>query len=1103
MSEFSERIAQLSPRRLALLAMELQAKLEAVTQGRTEPIAIIGMGCRFPGGASSPEAFWRLLRDGVDAISEVPPDRWAVDAYYDPDPNAPGKMLTRWGGFVERADLFDAEFFGIAPREAASMDPQQRLLLEVSWEALEHAGQAPQHFENSRTGVFVGMAVPEYVGLMLGDPTRYDAYSGSGLTPSIASGRLSYVLRLHGASLSIDTACSSSLVAVHLACLSLRAGECRMALAGGVNRIIVPDFTVLLSKLQVLADDGRCKTFDAAANGYVRGEGCGIVVLKRLSDALADGDTILALIAGSAVNHDGRSSGLTAPNRLAQEAIMREALAASGIAPSEIGYVEAHGTGTVLGDPIEMGALGSVFGARAGAPRLLVGSVKTNIGHLEAAAGIAGLIKTVLCVQHGEVAPHLHFHQPNPYIPWSELPIEIPTELRPWPSTEGRRVAAVSSFGFSGTNAHMIVTEAPEQKRSAAQVERPSHVLCLSARSEPALREQASRLQHYVQEHPALALPDICFTANTTRAHFSHRLALQAESTTQLQDKLMAFASGNLPVGARSRRLEGNDQPRLVFLFTGQGAQYVGMGRELYETQPTFRRCLERCGEILEPFLGRSLLEVMYGAEGALAALNETAYTQPALFALEYALAELWRSWGIEPALVLGHSVGEYVAACVAGVFSLEDGLKLIAERGRLMQALARGGEMVAVFADEVQVAAACARYGSEVSIGAINGPQHVVISGRGKAVQQIVAALQAAGVRTQKLQVSHAFHSPLMEPMLEGFARTAHQVTYRSARLGVISNVTGQLATEELATPAYWVRHVRAPVRFGAGMEALSQELGAYSQEPVRALFLEIGPQPVLVGMGRLCLPDGQASDRGQQVQWLYSLRRGQSDWQAMLQSVGELYVQGVPIDWVGLDRDYARRRVVLPTYPFQRERFWVKPAAGEQKSVSRSSPATSSASVHPLLGRRLYVAGTQESRFESDIGQDSAALLGHHRIHEAAVLPATAYLEMALAAGAAVFKSARVVVEQVVFQQALILAEEHPKTVQMVMTPEGAAAGSFRIFSCDAHEADEEPTWTLHVFGKVGVHEQTQTPAQVELAALQARCTEELYWRRLLPAL
>ncbi len=708
-----------------------------------------------------------------------------------------------------------------------------------------------------------------------------------------------------------------------------------MALAGGVNRIILPDSTVLMSKLQVLADDGRCKTFDAAANGYVRGEGCGIVVLKRLSDALADGDTILALIAGSAVNHDGRSSGLTAPNRLAQEAIMREALAASGIAPSEIGYVEAHGTGTVLGDPIEMGALGSVFGARAGAPRLLVGSVKTNIGHLEAAAGIAGLIKTVLCVQHGEVAPHLHFHQPNPYIPWSELPIEIPTELRPWPSTEGRRVAAVSSFGFSGTNAHMIVTEAPEQKRSAAQVERPSHVLCLSARSEPALREQASRLQHYVQEHPALALPDICFTANTTRAHFSHRLALQTESPTELQEKLQAFTAGSTTAaGAEYRHLQPNDQPEVVFLFTGQGSQYVGMGRQLYETQPTFRQALDRCAVLLGPYLDRPLLSVLYPNPGEDSPLDQTAYTQPALFALEYSLATLWRSWGVTPAAVMGHSVGEYVAACVAGVFSLADGLKVIAERGRLMQALPQNGSMAAVFADESRVAAALAPFARDASIAAINGPQNVVISGAAKAIQKILERLQLEGIKSQPLKVSHAFHSPLMVPILDAFEKAAAPVRFSPPEIGLVANLTGRLANAEtLSRTAYWRRHIREAVRFSSGVETLHQQ--GYR------IFLEIGANPVLLGLGSKCIPEGV---------WLPSLRQGRNDWEQMLVSLATLYSHGVAIDWAGFDSGYSRRKVVLPTYPFQRQRYWVELPAGEQPTAE-ARPTSMTSPLMQLL--------------------------------------------------------------------------------------------------------------------------------------------------------
>jgi len=972
MSEFSERIAQLSPKRLALLAMDLQAKLEAMAQARTEPIAIIGMGCRFPGGASSPEAFWRLLHDGVDAISEVPPDRWAVDAYYDPDPNAPGKMSTRWGGFVERADLFDAEFFGIAPREAASMDPQQRLLLEVSWEALEHAGQAPEHFENSRTGVFVGIANSEYGQLLTGDPTRYDAYSGSGSTPSIASGRLSYVLRLHGASLSIDTACSSSLVAVHLACLSLRAGECRMTLAGGVNRIILPDSTILMSKLQVLADDGRCKTFDASANGYVRGEGCGIVVLKRLSDAIADGDTILALIAGSAVNHDGRSSGLTAPNRLAQEAVMRDALAASGIAPSEVGYVEAHGTGTVLGDPIEVGALGTVFGARGGAPRLLVGSVKTNIGHLEAAAGIAGLIKTVLCVQHGEVVPHLHFHQPNPYIPWAELPIEIPTTLTPWPISGGRRIGAVSSFGFSGTNAHVIVMEAPEQKRAEAQVERPYHLLCLSARSDNALREQASRLQHYVQEHPEVELPDICFTANTTRAHFSHRLALVAESPTLVQETLQAFTSGSTIAGAQYRHLQPNDQPEVVFLFTGQGSQYVDMGRQLYETQPTFRAALDTCAELLRPYLDRPLLSVLHPNPGVDSPLDQTAYTQPALFALEYSLAMLWRSWGVKPAAVMGHSVGEYVAACVAEVFSLADALKLIAERGRLMQALPQNGSMATVFADETRVAATLAPYASDVSIAAINGPENVVISGATKALLEVLKLLRVAGIKSHPLNVSHGFHSPLMVPILDAFEETAASVHFSAPEIGLVSNVTGQLATAEMMSQrAYWRRHIRDAVRFSSGVETLHQQ--GYR------IWLEIGPNPVLSGLGNRCIPEGV---------WLPSLRQGRNEWKQMLLTLGTLYAYGVGIDWAAFDRDYPRRKVALPTYPFQRQSYWVETTAGGRQRAEVKPTWVTSPLVQLLeqgntteLAQQLATAEAFSEAEEQILPRVLEVLLRRHR--------------------------------------------------------------------------------------------------------------------------
>src|SRR5262245_41975077 len=595
MADFLERIGDLSPKHLALLALELQSKLDTLEQLQREPIAIIGLGCRFP-GASGPETFWQLLCAGGDAITQVPADRWPIDAYYDPNPATPGKMSTRYGGFLPCIDHFDPYFFGISPREATSMDPQQRLLLEVSWEALEHAGQVPAQLAGTPTGVFIGLSNSDYSRLLVAYPGYIDAYFGTGNVYSVTAGRISYFLGLHGPSLVVDTACSSALVAVHLACQSLRTGECRMALAGGVNLMLSPAFYIAFSKAHMLAADGHCKTFDAAADGYVRGEGGGMVVLKRLTDAQADGDRILALVRGTAVNQDGHSNGLTAPNGLAQEALLRTALAQARVAPADVSYVEAHGTGTALGDPIEVQALGAVLGeGRTAANRLLLGSVKTNIGHLEAAAGIAGLIKVVLALQHQELPPHLHLHTPNPHIAWDQLPVSVPTERTAWPAGARRRVAGVSAFGFSGTNAHVLVEEAPAVPRVGPVVERPWHLLSLSAQSREALPALAERYVQQLRGQSPEGLADVCFTANVGRTQFAHRLAVVTESTGQLRDQLAGWMAGQGPAGVVSGTARGGRSAEVAFLFTGQGAQYVGMGRQLYETQPTFRQTLERC----------------------------------------------------------------------------------------------------------------------------------------------------------------------------------------------------------------------------------------------------------------------------------------------------------------------------------------------------------------------------------------------------------------------------------------------------------------------------------------------------------------------------
>lgn len=899
----------LSPIKRALLEIrEMRAKLEALEQEKREPIAVVGLSLRFPGGANTPAAFWNLLRDGVDAICPVPPDRWQAATG---SAGQPGLA----GGFIEDITRFDAHFFSIAPREAAAMDPQQRLLLEVSWEALEQAGQAPDKLNGSQTGVFIGISGSDHFRLAMANPANTDLYFITGNAFSVAAGRLSYTLGLQGPGIAVDTACSSSLVAVHLACQSLRAGECELALAGGVNLMLSPEITQNFAGAQMMAADDHCKTFDAAADGYVRGEGCAVIVLKRLSAALANGDNILAVIRGSAVNQDGRSSGLTAPNGPAQEAVIRRALANAGVEPAQIAYVETHGTGTPLGDPIEVQALAAALGEGRPATRpVLIGSVKTNIGHLEAAAGIAGLIKMVLALQHGQLPPHLNLRTPNPYINWSALPVAVATQLTDWPAGPEPRLAGVSSFGFSGTNAHIILEEAPANPPAApANAERPLHLLALSAKRDAALVELAGRFEAHLSGVDAPALADACFTANAGRAQLNCRLAVTATSATEAAAKLAAFRANQEAVGVFAGHVDGPTPPEVAFLFTGHGAQYAGMGRQLYDTQPVFRAALEQCQELLRPYLDYPLLAVLYPANSVEAGLLEKmTYGQPAMFALEYALARLWQAWGVQPAVVMGHSLGEYVAACVAGVFSLADGLKLVAARGRLMDALPEAGEMVSVLTTEARAAAAVAPHAGRAAIAAINGPESVVISGASEAIRVIVAELQAEQIKTRPLAVAQAAHSPLLDPILAEFEQTAAEVSFQPPQISLVSGVTGRLALpHQITTAAYWREHLRQPVQFARGMATL--------HEAGFSLFVEIGPHPTLLGMGRRCLPEaGQL--------WLPSLRQSWADWAQLLESLAELFVRGAAIDWAGFDRDYPRRRVALPTYPWGETRYWLE---------------------------------------------------------------------------------------------------------------------------------------------------------------------------------
>jgi malonyl CoA-acyl carrier protein transacylase len=1059
-----------------------------------EPIAIIGIGCRFP-GANNPEAFWQILRDGVDAITEVPPDRWDINSFYDPEPAKLGKMNTRWGGFLEQVDHFEPSFFGISSREAERMDPQQRLVLEVAWEALENAGLVPEKLACSQTGVFIGISTCDYNRLLYKDLSRVDAYGGTGTSIGIAANRLSYTLNLRGPSVAIDTACSSSLVAVHFACQSLQNGESHLALAGGVNLILSPDGAVTFSQARMMASDGRCKTFDASADGYVRSEGCGVVVLKRLKDALRDRDNILAIIKGSAVNQDGLSNGITAPNGLSQQVVIRQALENAGVASAQISYVEAHGTGTSLGDPIEVKSLKTVLMQdREPDQPCWISSVKTNIGHLEAAAGIASLIKVVLSLQHGEILPHLHLKQLNPYISLEGTPFSIPTQLQPWSSVEQLRLAGISAFGFGGTNAHVILEEAPIQESQVKDSyldQRPCHILTLSAKCEKALQELGQRYGEFLGNNSTASIADICFTAHTGRSHFNHRLAIITSDKQELADQLVKISAGEKVNGVFSGKLHSNRSPKIAFLFTGQGSQYINMGRQLYETQPVFRQTLDQCEQILQSYLEKSLLDVIYPEntkEINNSVIDQTAYTQPALFAIEYALAQLWQSWGIKPDVVMGHSVGEYVAATVAGVFSLEDGLKLVAHRGRLMQQLPSGGEMVAVMASFERVNQVIAPYTEKVAIAAINGPVSVVISGAAEAIGMVRDSLEAEVIKTKQLQVSHAFHSPLMEPMLADFEAVANQITYHQPRIPLISNVTGARADERIATTSYWVNHVSQPVKFAQSMETLHQE--GYE------VFLEIGPKPILLGMARQCLPvdvgvwlPSLCPITKQAPELIGSHNPKSNDWQQMLQSFGELYVQGVKVDWSGFDRDYPRSKVVLPTYPFQRQRYWIETNSDFQKKRYLFAGKD----IHPLLGRKLNCAGEQET-FESFLGEESPAYLSKHRVFDEALFPTTAYLEMAAAAGKYRWRTGSVVVENLSIRQGLILPPGELINVQTVLTPSDNKTYQLQIFSQQEQQNQEEEKWVLHVTGKIRPEETSETQTKIDLKKYQSECSQPI---------
>ena len=884
--------------------------------GRDTPIAVVGLSCRFP-RIEGPEEFWRRLAAGEAVIDPAPGEarRRLVGSA-----GSGGDFGSAPGGYLERVEEFDADFFQMSPREAEAADPQQRLALELAWEALESSGDAGDR-RDMRAGVFVGATAGDYADLAhRAGAEAISRFSVVGLSRAVIANRISYALGVTGPSVVVDAAQASSLVAVHQGCESLRGGEADLVLAGGVQLNLDPRSTVAAARFGVLSPDGRCFTFDARANGYVRGEGGGFVVLRRLADALGRGDRVLAVIRGSAVNNDGASAGFTVPRVEAQEAAVRDALRRAGVKGSAVQYVELHGTGTPVGDPIEAAALGGVLGA--GRPRgepLRVGSVKTNLGHLEGAAGIAGLIKTVLAVAKRELPPSLNFETPNPEIPLEELGLAVQDALGEWPDRARPLVAGVSSFGIGGTNAHVVLEEAPEPRAAEVSAEAGTRegpiALALSARDPDALAEAGGRLAAHLRSRPEQDLADVAFSLASGRALFAHRAVVLGAGREELLEGLDALASGERAAGLVSGRAAAG---ATAFMFTGQGAQRPGMGSGLYEAFPAFRSALDAlCAEI-DPFLGRSLKGVMWAAKGSAEAalLDRTEFTQPALFALEVSLFRLVESLGVRPDYLVGHSIGELAAAHVAGVLSLPDACRLVCARGRLMGALPEGGAMLAVEATEDEVAPALEGLDERVSVAAVNGPKAVVLSGEADEVARLAEALAGDGRRTKRLAVSHAFHSPLMDPMLAEFRGVAAGIEYGRPRIPVVTNLTGEVAgAEQLAAAEHWVAQVRGAVRFAAGIATL-ERAGA-------TRFLELGPD------GILAMAAAQSVGAGLAEEGLFvaTMRRRRDEAETLLAALASVHVAGAEFDWAALVP--AGRAVELPTYPFRRRRYWLEVGA------------------------------------------------------------------------------------------------------------------------------------------------------------------------------
>ena len=1056
---------------------------------RNEPIAIIGMGCRFPGGANSPTAFWHILQNGVDAIVDVPPDRWDMRRFYDPDPDKPGKMYIRQAGFLqERIDEFDAQFFGMAPRQAAVLDPQQRLLLEVTWEGVEDAGLSMEQLNGSNTGIYMGGFALDGKLQQMGVLNREIIMSHTATSASMVmlSNRISYIFDLQGPSFTVDTACSSSLVALHLACQALWNQECELAISGGVNVMFRPEYTITMCKGGFLSPDARCKTFDERADGYARGEGAGVVVLKPLAAALADGDRIYAMICATGINQDGRTQGITVPNGASQQRLIHDVCQKAGISPSQIQYVEAHGTGTQAGDSVEANSLGAVLSHhRAPDDPCWVGSVKTNIGHLEAAAGIAGVIKTVLSLQQQAIPPHLHLTNPNPKIDFDTLNLRVPQRMQSLSNGSSPIYAGVNSFGYGGTNAHAILRSAPQalsNQINISKIDGP-FLLPFSAQSKEALTALSGAYKEFIASAPAeKARSDLfthlCYTAATRRTHHAHRLALVANNLQEASQKLEAFLSGEAQLATGHLLRE---KKKVVFVYTGMGAQWWGMGCDLLDKEPVFRETLERCDQIWQGYAGWSLLELFTfnpaGSEGKERlsaydkpqAMSAPQFAQPANFALQVALTALWRSYGLEPDAVVGHSVGEISAAYVAGTLSLDDALRLTYYRSQFQEALAGKGTMLAVGASVDQVRLLLSqlpRLNQTISIAAVNSSNSVTLAGEENALHALAALLEEKRIFNRFLKVDVAYHSYQLDPLEDAFMSALSDLVANEPNLPLYSTVTGHLVREEKQDVSYWWRNARQPVLLANTLERLISD--GYDT------FLEVGPHPVLAPSIQQSLHEHGKHDHGITVP---SLRRTQAEQETMLTTLGKLYSWGCSVAW---ERLYPKGQVLsLPTYPWQRERLWYESDASRVDRLGNDG--------HPLLQSRL--SGPQPT-WQSELNEQFLPFLHDHRVQGTVVFPGAGYVEAGLALAGENKKDEPVVLEELSFDKPLM-----PEKAPLIQIKFDEETGRFSIHS------RAEASWVRHVTGRVMPHQMARHTG-LNFDAIRQRCphqlkSEELYTR------